>query len=83
MRRWSRYGRATSSIPTPKIPRIGTPTPEPRGALGGLGAAIAERYLVIHSAPVFLIDREGQRRVVFTSPLDPAEIAQDIRVLLE
>ena len=64
-------------------PRGEAPTPEPRGAVGTLSAAIAERYLVIHSAPVFLIDREGQRRVVFTSPLDPAEIAQDIRVLLE
>ncbi len=69
--------------PYAENPKGGTPTPEPRGAVGGLGAAIAERYLVIHSAPVFLIDREGQRRVVFTSPLDPAEIAQDIRVLLE
>ena len=68
--------------PYAENPKGGTPTPEPRGAVGGLGAAIAERYLVIHSAPVFLIDREGQRRVVFTSPLDPAEIAQDIRTLL-
>ena len=59
-----------------------TPTPEPRGAIDGLSAAIAEKYLVIHSAPVFLIDPNGRRRVVFTSPLDPAEIVQDIRTLL-
>ena len=60
-----------------------TPTPEPRGAVDGLSAAIAERYLVIHSAPVFLIDRDGRKRVVFTSPLEPAEIVQDIRTLLK
>ena len=60
-----------------------TPTPEPRGAVDALSAAIAERYLVIHSAPVFLIDSEGRRRVVFTSPLEPVEIVQDIRTLLE
>ena len=58
-------------------------TPEPRGAVDALGAAIAERYLVIHSAPVFLIDRDGRRRVVFTSPLEPSDIAQDIRTLLK
>ena len=55
-------------------PKGEAPTPEPRGAVGTLSAAIAERYLVIHSAPVFLIDRNGRRRVVFTSPLDPSEI---------
>lgn len=59
------------------------PTPEPRGAVDALSAAIAERYLVIHSAPVFLIDRVGRRRVVFTSPLDPEAIAQDVRSLLQ
>ena len=57
-------------------------TPEPRGAVDALSAAITERYLVIHSAPVFLIDREGSRRVVFTSPLSPEEIVQDVRTLL-
>ena len=60
-----------------------SPTPEPRGAVDGLSAAIAARYLVIHSAPVFLIDREGRRRVVFTSPLNPEEIVQDVRTLLK
>ena len=58
-------------------------TPEPRGAVGGLSAAIHQRYLVIHSAPVFLIDRSGRRRIVFTSPFDAAEMAADIRALLE
>ena len=58
-------------------------TPEPRGAVDALSAAITERYLVIHSAPVFLIDAEGRRRVVFTSPLNPEEIVQDVTTLLQ
>ena len=60
----------------------GSPTPEARGAIDALGSEIMERYLVIHSAPVFLIDREGIRRVVFTPPLEPEELAEDIRALL-
>lgn len=69
--------------PYSEDPRDEAPTPEPRGAVDALSAAITERYLVIHSAPVFLIDQDGRRRVVFTSPLEPAEIVQDIRTLLE
>ena len=59
-----------------------SPTPEPRGAIDALSAEIAERYLVIHSTPVFLIDRDGNRRVVFTPPLEPEEVSEDIRVLI-
>ncbi len=59
------------------------PTAEPRGAIDALSAEIAERYMVIHSTPVFLIDREGKRRVVFTPPLEPEELAEDIRRLLD
>ena len=59
-----------------------TPTPQARGAIDTLGSEIMERYLVIHSAPVFLIDREGIRRVVFTPPLEPEKLAEDIRALL-
>ena len=60
----------------------GSPTPGARGAVDALGSEILERYLVIHSAPVFLIDREGIRRVVFTPPLEPEKLAEDIRILL-
>ena len=52
------------------------------GAIGALRSEIAERYLVIHSAPVYLIDREGTRRVVFTPPLDVGGMAADARALL-
>ncbi len=59
------------------------PTPESRGAIDSLSAEITERYLVVHSTPVFLIDRDGMRRVVFTPPLEPEEVAQDISKLLD
>ena len=56
---------------------------KPRGAIDSLSAQILERYLVVHSTPVFLIDESGRRRVVFTPPLKPEEVAQDIRRLLD
>ena len=60
-----------------------SPQNQAAGALDSLSHQITNSYLVIHSSPVFLIDRKGQRRVVFTSPLDPSNIAHDIRVLLD
>ena len=57
-------------------------TPEPTGAVEALSAQIADRFLVIHSTPVFLIDTEGIRRVVFTAPLDTDDVVRDIRTLL-
>ena len=59
------------------------PTPEPKGAIEALSTEITERYLVVHSTPIFLIDRHGMRRVVFTPPLEPEEVAEDIRRLLD
>ena len=41
-------------------------------------------YLVSHVAPVFLIDRDGRRRVVFTNlSLDPQPLLHDIRLLIK
>ena len=41
-------------------------------------------YLVSHVAPVFLIDRDGQRRVLFTNlSLDPQPLLHDIRLLIK
>ena len=40
-------------------------------------------YLVSHTAPVFLIDKEGYRRVLFTDlSLDPHPLVHDIRLLV-
>ena len=56
--------------------------PKPSGAIDALRSEIAERYSIIHSAPVYLIDPKGTRRAVFTPPLDVSEMASDIRALL-
>ena len=43
---------------------------------------IAEAYTIAHSAPVYLIDREGLLRGLHTLPFDPASLVKDIRALL-
>ena len=53
------------------------------GAAEALRRQIATRYEVVHSSPVYLLDRERRIRVLFTPPLDPKAIAHDIRLLLE
>ena len=76
---------ASADVGGPEAAQVDTAvaTVEPSGALDALSAQIAERFTVIHGAPVFLIDRAGVRRVVFTPPLEPDEVAADIRLLLE
>ena len=44
---------------------------------------IARRYLVIHSAPVYLIDRQGRLRTLFTLPFEPEALVHDVRLLLD
>ena len=41
------------------------------------------RYLVVHSAPIYVIDREGFARSVFTLPFATADLVHDVRLLLE
>lgn len=53
------------------------------GGLGSLRKSFSDRYQVIHSNPVYLIDGGGIMRVVFTSPLDPDEMAHDVRLMLK
>ena len=50
---------------------------------GPLDRLVEDSYLVIHSAPVYLIDRKGIRRVLFTPPLEPEALANDIRRLAD
>ena len=52
------------------------------GSVDALRQGVRERYLVSHSAPVYLIDREGVMRVVHTPPLDADALAHDMRLLL-
>ena len=66
----------------------GEPTLTPRIAASDRGVDallrdIAVRYEVTHSAPVYLLDAEKQMRVLFTPPLNPEDVAHDIRLLLE
>ena len=61
----------------------GSSHPSPgTGATKALQQSFAERYLVVHSNPIYVIDGEGVMRVVFTSPFDPEEIAHDVKLLL-
>ncbi len=53
------------------------------GSVDALREGVRERYLVTHGAPVYLIDREGVMRVVFTPPLDVEAMVHDVRVVLE
>jgi len=53
------------------------------GGVDGLPHHITDRYNVIHSTPIFLIDRDRAMRVVFTPPLDPDQIIHDIQLLLK
>ena len=54
----------------------------PRGAVTTLTDSIANAQTVIHSAPIYLIDREGLLRGLHTLPLDPKDLVKNIRSLL-
>ncbi len=60
------------------------PSPEEsaEAQAGGVYDALEHDYDVNHSGPVYLIDRKGAMRAVFTLPMDPGDIAHDLRALL-
>ena len=49
---------------------------------GSVDALIEDGYLVIHSAPIYLIDQDGRLRVVFTLPFETEDLVHDIKLLL-
>ena len=54
-----------------------------KGSTGGaLDSLARDSYLVTHSSPVYVIDADGIRRVLFTSPFDPEDLVHDVRLLL-
>ena len=60
-------------------------TPEIAGSERGVAALlrdIAVKYEVNHAAPVYLLDSGKRMRALHTPPLNPDDIAHDIRVLL-
>ena len=41
------------------------------------------KHEISHSTPVYLIDRHGLMRTMFTMPMDPKDIVHDIKLLLQ
>ena len=80
---WTAYyiDPSLDSNPDEGAASAGTP-PRPTGEVAALSQDINERYLVTHSSPVYLIDREGIVRVLHTLPFEPEALAQDVRRLL-
>jgi len=54
-----------------------------RGAIDTLQQSVTRRYAVTHSAPVYLLDKKGIARIVFTPPFEPEELVNDLRILME
>ncbi len=55
------------------------------GSVSGVEAlyqGVKLRYTVDHSAPIYLIDRAKVPRVLFTLPMDPANIVHEVKLLL-
>jgi len=48
-----------------------------------LQTQLLKNYSVNHQGPVYIIDRTGNARSVFTFPFDPEELANDVKLLLE
>lgn len=65
----------------PPEPQPSTPVPSASG-VRGLQQDILQRYLIIHSAPVYIIDRNGVMRVVFTLPFETEALVHDVRQLI-
>ena len=62
---------------------VGASAHHDAGRAGALQQQALGRYLVNHSAPVYLIDRQARMRVVFTLPFDPEAVAHDVTLLLK
>ncbi len=52
------------------------------GSIDALLDLIGAAYTVDHQAPVYVIDRDGMMRSLFTLPFSPEDIAADVRSLL-
>ena len=56
-------------------------TGSPKTGIDSLKSALDRRYKVIHTAPVFVLDRDGKARVLHTNPIKPIELAKDIEII--
>ena len=78
---WQGYYVAPSVNPSPAE---GTETTSQKHTSGtdALARDIAAAYTVSHAGPVYLVDRAGRMRSLFTLPFDPEDLVHDVRVLL-
>ena len=78
---WQAYYVAPSVDPSPGE---GTETTGQKHTSGtdALARDIAAAYAVSHAGPVYLIDRAGRMRSLFTLPFGPEDLVHDMRVLL-
>lgn len=68
-------------VPSDTLNSSGLSKPS-RGAVTTLTDTIANAHTVTHSAPIYLIDREGLLRGLHTLPLDPKDLVKNIQSLM-
>tara|TARA_B110000116_G_C16697386_1_gene518117 strand:- start:18 stop:680 length:663 start_codon:yes stop_codon:yes gene_type:complete len=49
-----------------------------QGGVKGINSALVERQTVIHSSPVYILDKKGTAKVLHTNPINPTNLAHDI-----
>ena len=78
---WRAYYVAPSIDPTP-ADGAATAAPKHTSGTDALARDIAAAYTVSHAGPVYLVDRGGGMRSLFTLPFEPTDVVHDVRVLL-
>ena len=61
----------------------GDPIANGSNSKDALETQLLANYSVTHQGPVYLIDRTGHSRSVFTLPFEPEDLANDMKILLE
>ena len=79
---WRAYYVAPSVDPSP-AEETETPAPKHTSGTDALARDIAAAYTVSHAGPVYLLDRRGGMRSLFTLPFEPGDVVHDVRVLLD
>ncbi len=52
-----------------------------KAASGGVDALVEQTGLIIHSAPIYIIDADGKMRSAFTLPLASDDVMNDVRLV--
>ncbi len=56
---------------------------ESKTVTSSLEHEFSEKYELLHSNPIYIVDKEGVPRIVFTPPVNASDIADDLRVFLD